>query len=184
MTPRCTAAILAAGAAVLLASVGSVAANPVPAAGTTPAAAVTAGGQAALNLVFVLDGLRPDSISETETPTIARLRRQGVEFTNPERGADILVTFSWSSERNAFGVLGTATFAGSRTGPVTGDGSNHGSFSPWDVHNTMLAWASTSRTGCALRCPPATSTSRLPCWLSRASRSATPSTAGSFARHW
>jgi len=80
MTGRCTAAALAAGVVVLVASAAS-AADPGRTAGTSSAATVTPSGQAALNLVFVLDGLRPDSISETETPTIARLRRQGVEFT-------------------------------------------------------------------------------------------------------
>lgn len=37
---------------------------------------------AELNLVFVLDGLRPDSISATETPNLFRLRQQGVNFPN------------------------------------------------------------------------------------------------------
>lgn len=32
--------------------------------------------------IFVVDGLRPDSINERDTPTIARLRRQGAEYTN------------------------------------------------------------------------------------------------------
>ena len=32
--------------------------------------------------VFVVDGLRPDSVSERDTPTIARLRREGAEYTN------------------------------------------------------------------------------------------------------
>ena len=37
---------------------------------------------AALQLVFVLDGLRPDSISEAETPNLNRLRKEGVWFEN------------------------------------------------------------------------------------------------------
>jgi predicted AlkP superfamily pyrophosphatase or phosphodiesterase len=32
--------------------------------------------------VFVIDGLRPDSINERDTPTIARLRREGAEYVN------------------------------------------------------------------------------------------------------
>ncbi len=35
---------------------------------------------ASLQLIFVLDGLRPDSISETETPQLYRLRKEGVWF--------------------------------------------------------------------------------------------------------
>jgi len=50
------------------------------------AAAMMAGpvlaGKATLNLVFVLDGLRPDSITEQETPNLWRLREEGVNFPN------------------------------------------------------------------------------------------------------
>jgi predicted AlkP superfamily pyrophosphatase or phosphodiesterase len=35
---------------------------------------------ATLHLVFVLDGLRPDSIDPTETPNLYRLRKEGVAF--------------------------------------------------------------------------------------------------------
>ena len=37
---------------------------------------------AALRLVFVLDGLRPDSITAQDTPTLHRLRNEGVWFEN------------------------------------------------------------------------------------------------------
>src|SRR5262245_11458492 len=33
-------------------------------------------------IVFVVDGLRPDAVTAEETPTLHRLRREGVEFTN------------------------------------------------------------------------------------------------------
>jgi predicted AlkP superfamily pyrophosphatase or phosphodiesterase len=63
-----------------------------------------------------------------------------IHHSNPERGADVIVTFPWSSQPNAYGVPGRATYAGGgATGPVSGPGSEHGSFSPWDVHNTLLA---------------------------------------------
>ena len=39
-------------------------------------------GKATLNLVLVLDGLRPDSITEQETPNLWRLRQEGVNFQN------------------------------------------------------------------------------------------------------
>jgi predicted AlkP superfamily pyrophosphatase or phosphodiesterase len=52
----------------------------------TVAAATAAGpaiaGKATLNLVLVLDGLRPDSITEQETPNLWRLRQEGVNFPN------------------------------------------------------------------------------------------------------
>lgn len=37
---------------------------------------------ASMHLVFVLDGLRPDSITEDNTPNLHRLRREGVWFEN------------------------------------------------------------------------------------------------------
>jgi predicted AlkP superfamily pyrophosphatase or phosphodiesterase len=45
---------------------------------TSPANA----GRATLNLVLVLDGLRPDAITPEETPNLWRLRQEGVNFPN------------------------------------------------------------------------------------------------------
>jgi Type I phosphodiesterase / nucleotide pyrophosphatase len=39
-------------------------------------------GKATLNLVLVIDGLRPDSITPEETPNLWRLRQEGVNFLN------------------------------------------------------------------------------------------------------
>jgi predicted AlkP superfamily pyrophosphatase or phosphodiesterase len=39
-------------------------------------------GRATLNLVMVLDGLRPDAITPEDTPNLWRLRREGVDFPN------------------------------------------------------------------------------------------------------
>ena len=39
-------------------------------------------GTATLNMVVVIDGLRPDSITPGETPNLARLRQEGVNFAN------------------------------------------------------------------------------------------------------
>ena len=39
-------------------------------------------GKATLNVVMVLDGLRPDSIAADETPNLWRLRQEGVNFLN------------------------------------------------------------------------------------------------------
>src|SRR6516164_9399638 len=38
-------------------------------------------GRATLNIVLVLDGLRPDAITQEETPNLWRLRQEGVNFT-------------------------------------------------------------------------------------------------------
>jgi predicted AlkP superfamily pyrophosphatase or phosphodiesterase len=42
----------------------------------------TQAGNATLNIVLVLDGLRPDSITPDETPNLWRLRQEGVNFLN------------------------------------------------------------------------------------------------------
>ena len=39
-------------------------------------------GRATLNIVLVLDGLRPDAITAEETPNLWKLRREGVDFIN------------------------------------------------------------------------------------------------------
>ena len=39
-------------------------------------------GKATLNIVMVLDGLRPDSITTDDTPNLWRLRQEGVNFLN------------------------------------------------------------------------------------------------------
>src|SRR5215470_16469193 len=39
-------------------------------------------GRATLNLVLVIDGLRPDAITPEDTPNLWRLRREGVHFEN------------------------------------------------------------------------------------------------------
>lgn len=74
---------------------------------------------------------------------------------NPERGADILVTFPWSSDPNAFGVPGTAHSASSddATGAQDGPASGHGSFSPWDVRNTFIASGLNFKNGTTVRLP-------------------------------
>lgn len=66
-----------------------------------------------------------------------------IGHASPERGADLVVTFPWSSKANGFGVPGTATTAVggmSMTGPRSGDASTHGSFSPFDIRNTFFGW--------------------------------------------
>jgi len=54
-----------------LATLLLVAAAPLPA----------AAGRATLNIVLVLDGLRPDAVTPEETPNLWRLRQEGVNFT-------------------------------------------------------------------------------------------------------
>jgi len=77
-----------------------------------------------------------------------------IHQANPERGADIVVTYPWSSRENAFGVPGTSgTAGGGITGPRSGPGSGHGSFSPWDIRNTLIAWGADFKDGVTMRVP-------------------------------
>ena len=61
-----------------------------------------------------------------------------IHVANAERGPDLLFTFPWTSDANAFGVPGTdlASISGGAKLYV----SDHGSMSPWNVRNTFLAW--------------------------------------------
>ena len=75
-----------------------------------------------------------------------------IHMFNRERGPDIVLTFPWSSSKNAFGAPGT-DYTGSvrATGPMKGSASNHGSMSPWDVHNTFIVWGVDFKRGAVVR---------------------------------
>jgi len=78
-----------------------------------------------------------------------------IHQANAERGADIVVTYPWTDEPNTFGVPGTSAKAGSgATGPLTGTGSGHGSFSPWDIRNTFIAWGADVKDGVTMNRAP------------------------------
>jgi arylsulfatase A-like enzyme len=76
-----------------------------------------------------------------------------VHLAHAERGPDIVLTFPWSSAKNAFGVPGTDTTAAAATGPLAGSAGNHGSMSPWTVRNTFLAWGVDFKRGATVRTP-------------------------------
>jgi arylsulfatase A-like enzyme len=77
-----------------------------------------------------------------------------IHLDHPERGPDIVLTFPWNSAKNAFGVPGTDyTDTRGATGPLKGNAGNHGSMSPWTVHNTFLAWGVDFKRGATLRTP-------------------------------
>jgi predicted AlkP superfamily pyrophosphatase or phosphodiesterase len=76
-----------------------------------------------------------------------------VHLAHAERGPDIVLTFPWSSARNAFGVPATDYTAAAATGPLAGSAGNHGSMSPWTVRNTFLAWGVDFKRGTTVRTP-------------------------------
>lgn len=66
-----------------------------------------------------------------------------IGHANPQRGADVVVSFPWTDKPNSYGVSGTATTSAGGTGVTgvrTGVASTHGSFSPYDITNTLFGW--------------------------------------------
>jgi predicted AlkP superfamily pyrophosphatase or phosphodiesterase len=76
-----------------------------------------------------------------------------VHMANAARGPDIVFTFPWSSTRGPFGLQGTDYTDARATGPLAGTAGNHGSMSPWVVHNTFLAWGPDFKRGVTVRTP-------------------------------
>ena len=77
-----------------------------------------------------------------------------IHLDHPERGPDIVLTFPWSSAKSAFDVPGTDyTDTRGATGPLKGNAGNHGSMSPWTVHNTFLVWGVDFKRGATAHAP-------------------------------
>ena len=76
-----------------------------------------------------------------------------VHMANAARGPDIVFTFPWSSARGPFGLQGIDYSETKATGPLSGTAGNHGSMSPWVVHNTFLAWGPDFKRGVTVRTP-------------------------------
>jgi arylsulfatase A-like enzyme len=68
-----------------------------------------------------------------------------------ERAPDLLFTFPWTSEPNAFGVRGRDRASVSFGARLYA--SDHGSMSPWNVRNTLVAWGPDFKRGVAVRAP-------------------------------
>ena len=74
-----------------------------------------------------------------------------IQVANAERSPDLLVTFPWTSQPNTFGVPGSD--AACVSGGATLYRSDHGSMSPWNVRNTLLAWGADFKKGATLTTP-------------------------------
>jgi arylsulfatase A-like enzyme len=61
-----------------------------------------------------------------------------IHVANRERGADLVVTFPWTSQTNTYGVRGTDLACVS--GGAKFYAADHGSMSPWNVRNTLFGW--------------------------------------------
>ena len=56
------------------------------------------------------------------------------------RGAEVIASLAWTSDRNPHGIQGSHTVNGSTNGPLAGAASGHGGLNPWVVRNTFVAW--------------------------------------------
>jgi hypothetical protein len=74
-----------------------------------------------------------------------------IHTANPERGPDLVFTFPWSSRPNSFGVPGTDL--ANVSGGAKLYAGDHGSMSPWNVRNTLLAWGADFKKGATVRAP-------------------------------
>jgi arylsulfatase A-like enzyme len=74
-----------------------------------------------------------------------------IQVGSGERGPDLLVTFPWTSQANAFGVPGGDLACVS--GAATLYASDHGSMSPWNVRNTLLGWGPDFKQGVTAGAP-------------------------------
>jgi predicted AlkP superfamily pyrophosphatase or phosphodiesterase len=61
-----------------------------------------------------------------------------IQESHPKRGPDVIASLAWTSQPDTFGVPGTHTTNGSRSGPLE-TGGGHGGLNPWVVHNTFIA---------------------------------------------
>src|SRR5712672_931553 len=112
-------------------------------AGAPPPAPQAGEGRVGASGETPIEGIEPGTFS-------TRL----IHLDHAERGPDIVLTFPWSSAKNAFGVPGTDyTDTRGATGPLKGNAGNHGSMSPWTVHNTFLAWGVDFKRGVTVHTP-------------------------------
>jgi len=74
-----------------------------------------------------------------------------IRLGNVERSPDLLVTFPWTSQANAFGVPGGDLACVS--GAATLYASDHGSMSPWNIRNTLLGWGPDFKRGVTVSAP-------------------------------
>jgi predicted AlkP superfamily pyrophosphatase or phosphodiesterase len=70
----------------------------------------------------------------------------GAVHWNHERSAQILFSPDWTDATNAYGLRGTSASNGT---------AGHGSSSPWDVHNTLMAAGPDLKRGTAIDAPSA-----------------------------
>jgi arylsulfatase A-like enzyme len=82
-------------------------------------------------IVFVVDGLRPDAINAEDTPTLARLRAEGVDFTDshavfPTVTRVNAATLATGAQPGTHGIVGNQMFVPEVEPRRAFDTGNHG----------------------------------------------------------
>ena len=72
---------------------------------------------------------------------------------NASRGADIIATFQWSSEKNAFGFAGAQKIASNDKRSGVAGRSGHGGLNPWMLHTPLLLWGPDFRKRTEIQAP-------------------------------
>lgn len=72
-----------------------------------------------------------------------------------ERGADVIVTFQWTSEKNEFGFPGIQKIANNNKQTGVKGRSGHGGLNPWMVHTPLLFWGPDFRKQTEIAAPTA-----------------------------
>jgi predicted AlkP superfamily pyrophosphatase or phosphodiesterase len=78
-----------------------------------------------------------------------------VDQCRPARAADVIVTFRWSSEKNAFGFPGLQKIASTDKRRNVPGRSGHGGLNPWMVHTPMVLWGADFKKQTVVRTPVA-----------------------------
>ncbi len=78
-----------------------------------------------------------------------------IDECRPTRGADVIVTFQWTSDRNAFGFPGAQKIATTDARRNVAGRSGHGGLNPWMVHTPMLMWGPDFRRRAVVSAPVA-----------------------------
>ena len=76
-----------------------------------------------------------------------------IRANHPERKADIIFNFQWSSENNEYGISGSSFKNTNGKPQKLGEGGGHGNISPACINNMLIAWGANFKTGVKINNP-------------------------------
>jgi arylsulfatase A-like enzyme len=80
-----------------------------------------------------------------------------VNQCNAAHGADIIVTFQWSSDKNPFGMPGLQRIASAEQRKGVPGRAGHGGLNPFMVHTPLILWGPSFRKNAIVHAPTANS---------------------------